>query len=94
MWGSLGFLLFDSFIQARRSVARLSTPNCLPLHDKRELGAIKEGSWIEGNVIMISQKNHKLRKIEQLGEYRRGNMQITKTPSLNKMYAMKKQWWK
>jgi hypothetical protein len=56
----------------------------------RELGAIKDGSWIEDNVIMISQKDGKMKKIEQLGEYGRGNMQITKTPTLNKTCVMKK----
>ena len=43
---------------------------------------------------MILQKYLKIKKIEQLGEYDRGNIQITKTPTLNKMCAMKKQWWK
>jgi hypothetical protein len=31
----------------------------------RELGAIKDGSWIEGNIIMISQKDRKMKKIKQ-----------------------------
>jgi hypothetical protein len=44
MWGLLGFLLL------------ISNPNCLLLHDERELGAIKDGSWIEFNITMISQK--------------------------------------
>ena len=59
-----------------------------------KLGAIKDESWIEGNVTMISQKNHKIKKTEQLSEYGRGNMQTTKTPSLNKTCSMKKWWWK
>ena len=29
-------------------------------------------------------KDQKIKKIEQLGKYGRGNMQITKTPTLNK----------
>jgi hypothetical protein len=29
------------------------------LHNERELGAIKDRSWIEGNVITISQKHRK-----------------------------------
>ena len=90
MWGLLGFLFPDSSIQARRSTACLSTP----LQDERELGAIKDESWIERNVTMISQKDQKIKKTEQLGKYGRGNMYITKTPTLNKMCAMKKQWWK
>ena len=61
---------------------------------EREIGAIKYGSWIEGNVTMISQKDRKTKKIEQLGECCRGNMQITKTPKLNKTCAMKKRCWK
>jgi hypothetical protein len=61
---------------------------------ERELGAIKYESWIEGNVTMISQKDRRIKKTEQLGEYDRGNMQITKTPKLNKMCAMKKWCWK
>ena len=55
MWGLLEFLLHASFVWAKRSTACLDTPNCLSLHDERELGAIKDGSWIEGNVTMISQ---------------------------------------
>ena len=77
MWGLLGFL-HETFVRARRSTAYLSTPNYFPLHDERELGAIKDGSWIEGNVTMISQKDHKIKKIEHLGEFGRDNMQITK----------------
>ena len=49
---------------------------------------------LKANVIMISQKDRKIKKIEHLGEYGKGNMQITKTPTLNKMCAMKKRWWK
>ena len=61
---------------------------------ERELGIIKDESWIEGNVIIISQKDRKIKKIEQLGEYGRGNMQIAKPPTLNKIYVIKKRWWK
>jgi hypothetical protein len=34
----------------------LQYPKFFPLHDERELGAIKDQSWIEGNIKMISQK--------------------------------------
>jgi hypothetical protein len=37
----------------------------LRLHKERELGAIKDGTWTEGNVTMILQKDHKLKKIVQ-----------------------------
>jgi hypothetical protein len=53
MWG-VRILILDSSIQARRSTAYLSTLNCFSLHDERELGAIKDGSWVEGNVTKIS----------------------------------------
>ena len=43
---------------------------------------------------MISQIKHKIKKTEQFGKYGKGNMQITKTPELNKMRAMKNRWWK
>ena len=43
---------------------------------------------------MISQKYHDIKKNEWLGECGKCNMQITKTPTLNKMCAMKKHWWK
>jgi hypothetical protein len=56
-----------------------STYKKLRLHDERELEAIKEGSWIEGNVTMISQKYRKIKKTELLNEYGRDNMQITNT---------------
>jgi hypothetical protein len=52
------------------------------LHDERELGAIKNG--IKMNVIVILQKDCKIRKTKQLGKYGRGNMYITKTPTLNR----------
>ena len=94
MWGLLGFLILDSFVQARRSTACFRTPNYFPLHNERELGAIKDESWIEGNIAMISQKDHRIKKSTQLGIYGWGNMQITKTPTLCKTCAMKKQWWK
>jgi hypothetical protein len=55
---------------------------------------IKDGSWIEDNIIMISQKDRRIKRNEQLGEYGRGNMQITKTPTLKKKFAMKNWWWK
>ena len=69
-----------------------STYKTLKLHNEREFGAIKDGSWIKDNVITISQKDHKIKEIEQMGEYGKGNIQITKTMTLNKMCAMKKQW--
>ena len=91
MWGLLEFLLPDSSIRARKSTTYLSIPNCFSLHDEREreIGMIKDGSWIEGNIITISQKIRKIKKIEQLGEYGMGNLQITKTLTLNKMCAMR-----
>jgi hypothetical protein len=52
-------------------------PNYFPLHNERELEAIKNGTWIQGDVTMILQKDRKLKKIKELGEYGRGNMQIT-----------------
>ena len=36
------------------------------------------------SITMISQKDCKIKKTAQLGEHGRGNMQITKTPTLNK----------
>ena len=66
----------------------------LRLYNERELGTINDGSWIESNVTMILQKDCIINKTKQLGEYGRGNMQITKTPTLNKTRAMKKWWWK
>jgi hypothetical protein len=39
-----------------------STHKKLRLHDERELGAIKDGSCIEGNVTMILQKDHKIKE--------------------------------
>jgi hypothetical protein len=42
----------------------LVSQNYFPMHDEREFGAIKDGSWIEGNVTMISHKNRKMKKIE------------------------------
>ena len=94
MWGLLEFLLLDFSVQARRSTACLSIPSCFPLQDERGLGAVRDESWIEGYVTTISQKDCKKKKIEQLGKYGRGSMQITKTPTLNKTCAMKKRWWK
>ena len=88
--GFLGFHFHDSSVWTRRSTACLSNPNCFPLHDEKELGAIKDRSWIEGNIKMISQKYHKIGKTKQLGEYNKDDMQITKTPGLNKTCAMKK----
>ena len=64
MWGLLGILMHDSSVWARRLTACVSIPNCFPLHDERVLGAINDGSWIESNVTMISQKNHKIKKPE------------------------------
>jgi hypothetical protein len=58
------------------------TYKTLRLHDERKLGAIKGRSWVEGNVTIILQKNRKLKKIEQLDEYGRGIMQITKTTNI------------
>jgi len=61
MWGLLIFLFPDSSVRARRSIAYLSTPKKNLLHDEREFGAIKDESWIEGNIItMISQKDRKI----------------------------------
>ena len=60
----------------------------------RELGAIKYGSWIEGNVTIISQKDRKIKKIGLFGECGRGNVQVTKIPTLNKTCPMKKRCWK
>jgi hypothetical protein len=94
MWGMLGVLLPNSSVWARRSTACLSTPNCFSLHNERELGAIKNESWIEHNFALISQKDCKVKKIEHVGKYGMGKMQITKTPTLNKTCAMKKRWWK
>ena len=93
MWGLLGFLLLKFFslippFRAKRSTAYLSTPVDFSLHNEREPGAIKDKSWIEGNVIMILQKYRK--EIKHLDEYGKGNMQITKIPTLNKTCAMKK----
>ena len=86
----LGFHFPDSSIWTRRSTACLRTPNRFPLHNEREFGAIKDRSWIEGNVIMIPHKDRKIKKTKQLGEYDKNDMQITKTSTLNKTCAMKK----
>jgi hypothetical protein len=59
MWGLLGFLLLDSFVRARRSTVYLSTPNDFTLHEEKELEVIEDGSWIEGNITTISQKDCK-----------------------------------
>jgi hypothetical protein len=59
MWGLLRFLLLGSFVWARKSTIYLNTPNGFPLHNEKEIEAIKDGSWIEGNVTMISQKDRK-----------------------------------
>ena len=57
----------------------------------RELEAIKDGSCVEGN---IAKEDSKMTKINQLGEHGMDNEEITQTPTLNKICAMKRWWWK